>query len=159
MVRLNLILKFASRIILYLILISSLACHKVQTDWVDNAAGRSILDLEYINDTLDILLQDIRIRELAPERFKLDVYVFPGHSSDLGKKDHFYLHFYPKKAREMDGGFLSVVTGEIRSEKNALVYSGELNSKRAYFELMRYGMVNKEGKRLFTLTVDSVVIR
>ena len=142
-----------------LILLFLLSCKQYNSDWVQQTSGRSILDLEYINDSLDIVIKDIRIREIEPNRFLLDIYVFTEQHERYSDNHHFYVHFYPKKAKEKGGDFLSVVTKEVSFKRKVLVYSGELKTKNANFELMRYGLVDADGKRLFTLAVETVAIR
>ena len=142
-----------------LIIIAFLSCKEKSRDPINTKlGGKSILDIEYINDTLDINLVDFRITNLEQGDKRLEIFVITDQPEEYSHGYRYFVHFYPKITSEADQKFISLGTKSIDSLDGVLVYSRDFKIDPTYFELVRYGLLNKEGKRLFVLTLDSVNI-
>ena len=136
-----------------------IGCKKKDHSWIQDTEGYSILDLEYINDTLGIVLKDIRLLPLDQNKNLLKVYLLAEESEHYSGNHSFFLHFYAERSREREGEFISVRADSVITERDALVFTGNFESDKNFFEMVRYGLVNSNKKRLFTLTIDSVKTR
>lgn len=147
-------------LILVFTLWSVVSCKENSSDWIHHTGGHSILDLEYINDTLGIILKDIRVQEIKSNQYHLKIFLLTEEEQSLYKVNYyFFVHLYRKKSKEREGGFVSMITNKVASQNNILVFSGDIETNQKIFEQLRIGLVNPKGERLFTLTVDSVKIR
>ncbi len=131
-------------------------CRQADYSWVGQQEGKSILDLEYLNDTLDIRVEDIRLVNLGEDQYKIDVYLFPENPAQYTEKQRFYLHLFP--GEEAGSEFLAVGTLDFRIERDAHIYSRTFTTKRRNFDSLRYGLINAEGRRVFSLKVDTLTI-
>ena len=134
------------------------SCKKQDHDWIGQEPGHSILDLEYINDTLGLRLRDIRSVQMASDSFQIRVYVLPEADARFDGSYRFFLHLYEDQSREGDQSFLPVGTLDFERMNGALIYSRRFKSARSQFSKLRYGMIGPEGNRLFTLNVDTLKI-
>ncbi|WP_088339990.1 hypothetical protein [Robiginitalea sediminis] len=136
-----------------------LACRPTDTQWLEREAGNRVLDLKYINDSLGLVLWDIRTEPLKGEKgYTVRVYLEAENPEAYSSGHYFYLHFYPRKAREGSGAFSGLTTRQVYPKNGLLVFEGTLITDRDRFEMLRYGLVNPEKKRLFTLAVDTMAI-
>lgn len=140
----------------FTLLLLTAACKGEDADWIAKEPGRSILDLEYINDTLGIRLRDIRSVQIAPDSFRINVYVIPDRESRFDASHRFFLHLYEDQSREGDQSFLPAGTREFGKKEGVLIYSRRFRSNNRKFTKLRYGMIGPDGTRLFTLTVDTL---
>lgn len=131
-------------------------CRQADYSWVGKEEGKSILDLEYLNDTLGIRVQDIRLVNLGEDQYKIDVYLFPDDPEQFTEEQRFYLHLFP--GEDADSEFLAVGTLDFRIEKEARIYSRTFSTKRREFDSLRYGLIDAEGRRVFSLKVDTLAI-
>ncbi|SFR36435.1 hypothetical protein SAMN04490243_1135 [Robiginitalea myxolifaciens] len=131
-------------------------CRQADYSWVQQQEGKSILDLEYLNDTLGIRVQDIRLVNLGEDQYKIDVYLFPDDPAQFNEKQRFYLHLFPGEHENDE--FLAVGTLDFRVEKDAHIYSRTFTTARHEFDSLRYGLINADGRRVFSLKVDTLAI-
>lgn len=131
-------------------------CKQTDYSWVAQQKGKSILDLEYLNDTLGIRLQDIRLVNLGADQYKIDVYLFADDPEQYNEKQRFYLHLFPGELE--DSQFLAIGTRDFRTQNNARIYSRTFTTTRRDFDSLRYGLINAEGQRVFSLKVDTLTI-
>lgn len=142
-----------------LALILFVACReKLRYDPNLNPQGQSILDIEYINDTLDINVVDFRVSDLEQGKQKMEIFVITEMAEEYSRGYSFFIHLYPKISTESDQNFIALGTKSIDSLDGVLIYEREFKLDETYFEQIRYGLLNEEGERLFTLTLDSVRI-
>lgn len=136
-----------------------LACHRSEMEWLEKESGNRVLDLKYINDSLGLVLWDIRTTPLKGEKgYAVRVYLEAENPEAYSSGHYFYLHFYPRKAREGSGAFSGLTTRRVYPKNGLLVFEGTLRTDRDGFEMLRYGLVSPEKKRLFTLAVDTMAI-
>ena len=134
------------------------ACKDEAPDWIASEPGRSILDLEYINDTLGIRLRDIRSVQKGKDTYEISVYLQTESQERYLNGYHFYLHFYQEPGPEQDGGFMGTIAGAPHFKDKVLIFRGVLQSERESYPLLRYGLVDESKNRLFTLAVDTTDI-
>lgn len=134
-------------------------CHNEDYGWLDKEEGVRVLDLKYVNDTLGLVLRDIRVVASGVEnRYAIRAYLEARDPERYIGGHYFYIHFYPKKAKEGSGKFTGVTTQKVFSKKGLLVFEGTLNTDRDHYEMMRYGLVSPAKERLFSLEVDTLDI-
>lgn len=142
----------------FTLLLLTAACKGEDADWIAKEPGRSILDLEYINDTLGIRLRDIRSVHREKDTYEILVYLQTESHEHYLNGYQFYLHFYEKPGTEQDGRFRGTLAREPYLKNNVLIFKGVLKSVRENYPLLRYGLVDETKKRLFTLAVDTTDI-
>lgn len=118
--------------------------------------GLSILDYEYINDTLGLNILDFRAVRFEDAECRFDIYLVTQYPEKYGKNHRFFIHAYPENTTEADGGFTPLGTNQIRMEEGLLVYSRTFATHHAFYRKLRYGLIDGAGERLFTLKLDSV---
>lgn len=137
-----------------------MACHQQDYRWLDTEEGTRVLDLKYVNDTLGLTLWDIRATPLKKEnQYAVRVYLEAEDQARYTNQHYFYLHFYPRKAKEESGKFFSVSAIKVYPKDELLVFEGTLKASEDRFEMLRYGLVGPEKKRLFSLVVDTLEIK
>lgn len=130
---------------------------KPKYDPSDNPKGKSILDIEYINDTLGVNLVDFRVETMSKNEYELSLYAFSKQSKLQLESHKFFVHAYPEKKREKPGNFISLDTDEFINQNDTLIFSRKFYSETESFEMIRYGLVDPKNRiRLFTLTLDNV---
>lgn len=141
--------------ILVIFVLMALSCgsrHKY--DPRNNHKGKSILDIEYINDTLNVNVVDFRVEHIEGQNYELEIYMISS-DAELYAQDHkFYAHFYPYHTSK----FLPFGTKQIKKKGDTIIYNRNFSVALKNFKVIRYGLENKEGKRLFSLHIDSVDI-
>lgn len=142
-------------IFVFFVLLALSCGPKHKYDPSDNPKGKSILDIEYINDTLNINVVDFRVEHIEGQNYELEIYMI-STDADLYAQDHkFYAHFYP----DHSSNFFPFGTNEIQRNGDTLIYNRNFSAALKNFAVIRYGLENKEGKRLFSLHIDSVDIK
>ncbi len=146
----------------YIVLISLvLGCGpRYQYDPNKNRDGRSIIDIEYINDTLDLNLVDFRVKKLGTEDYELSIYIISQSSEEYFKNHRFYAHFYPyKDSVGPNTSFFPLGTNNTERMGDTIMYKRMFSSRIKSFEKVRYGLEDPKGERLFNLRIDSVNFR
>lgn len=124
-----------------------------------NKEGISILDLEYINDSLEINLVDFRVNHLKEDLYELKIYLIAEEPDKYVNGDYkFFVHFYPEIKEEKSSDFLALGTKKAYREEDILVFVRQFQSQTHHFERVRYGLLDQTGKRLFTLTLNGIEI-
>lgn len=121
--------------------------------------GQSILDFEYINDTLGINLIDFRVTSMDGPNKKLELFMVTDRVQEYGNDHQYFVHLYPQFTSESSGNFVALGTNSIQISEDLIIYSREFSIQKDYFEKIRYGLKNSEGKRLFTLTLDTIQLQ
>lgn len=134
------------------------SCKEDSSEWIHQTKGYSILDLEYINDTLGITLKDIRISEISKDSFRISVYLLPDQLEKYGNQNRFFIHFYPNYSSENLKSFIALGTRELKFKNGALIFERDFNSNIYWYPYVRYGLLDEDGRRLFTLELDSIRI-
>ena len=125
-----------------------------------NPIGRSILDIEYINDTLNLNLVDFRVEQLGKEDYELSIYVISKSSNKYSDNYRFYAHFYPyRDSVRLESSFFPLGTNNIERMGDTILYKRMFSSRIKSFEKVRYGLEDPKGERLFNLRIDSVDFR
>lgn len=142
------------------ILILCFSCRNPHPSWIESEPGNSVLDLEYINDTLGLIVRDIRvIPENDSKRYQVRVYLEGTRRSGHWSDHSFYVHFYPIIKTEAQGGFYPSQATPSEVRRGVWVFAGTFESDLEQFEMLRFGLVDGNRRRLFTLAVDSIPIR
>ncbi len=124
--------------------------------------GIRILDYDYINDTLSLIITDFRIVKVNDTSCKLDIYLNTSQPDLYSKGHRFFVHAYTDNSTEKEGRFLSYDTNKIILYGEELVFSRRFSSQYDYFQKIQYGLAQKTDfgyKRLFSLRLDSVRIK
>ena len=115
---------------------------------------KSILDVEYKNDTLDLVIKDITITNQSLNEYEIRVIVETPMVEIYGQNHKFFIHCYKG---DSIGDFMAIGTNTIKVEQRKIVYSRKFKSKTDSFPEMRYGLINKvKNKRYFNLAIDTV---
>ena len=144
----------------FVILILFCGCRNPDSSWIQSEPGNSVLDLEYFNDTLGLIVRDIRVYPQSnSKRYQVRVYLEETRRSEHWSDHSFYLHFYPKINTEPQGGFYPAQATPSEVRRGIWVFTGTFESDLERFEMLRFGLVDGNRRRLFTLAVDSIPIR
>lgn len=152
--------------IIVLILVAFISCKNDTKDKEPNTSSieetksniKSILDLEYLNDTLQIAVNDIYVENLQNDNYKVSVEMETPLVEKYSKDYKFYIHCYYHDGLEVDDvKFLPVGTNKVAVDGNTITYSRKFTSDLDFFKVVRYGLLNKKTKqRYFSLKIDSV---
>ena len=119
---------------------------------------KSVLDLEYLNDTLNVTVKDFKIIDHDHDTYELEITM---ETPDIDKysKDHkFFVNcFYFDHLKEGNSDRLAVGTNRVEVSGKKIIYSRKFQSKVFEFKRIRYGLLNnKTNERYFSLKLDSI---
>lgn len=117
---------------------------------------KSILDYEYINDTLALRIIDIRVSDEGNSDYEIEVIMETGNVEKYSKNHKFFIHCYYYEGMETKN-FMPIGTNRVKVLDNVIKYSRKFKSHNDIFKVMRYGLLNTNtNERYFTLKIDSV---
>jgi len=121
---------------------------------------KSILDIEYLNDTLQIAVKDISVLDLKDDKYEISVEMETPLIEKYSKGYKFYIHCYYYDDLGEDGKkFLPIGTNKIKVNGDKITYSRKFTSDLDFFKVIRYGLLNSQtDERYFSLKIDSVDI-
>jgi hypothetical protein len=127
---------------------------------VKNTKEKNILDVEYLNDTLDITIDEFKITHLKDDRYELEISMATPKIETYSKDHKFFVQCYYYDDTEVDkSNKLSVGTNKVKVAGDKVLFSRKFNSKVDIFKTIRYGLVNSKTKeRYFTLKIDSITL-
>ncbi len=127
---------------------------------IKNPTEKSILDVEYINDTLDLRIDEFKIIHLNKDKYELEIAMATPKIETYSIDHRFFVQFYYNDDTEVDNkNKLSVATNKVRVEGDKLIFSRKFESQVDIFKTIRYGLANIKTKdRYFTLKIDSIAL-
>lgn len=119
---------------------------------------KSILDIEYLNDELEIEISDFRIIDNENNEYELQIIMKSPLLEKYSKNYMFFVHCYYFEGEEVEGrNYLAIGTNRKKIVTDKIVFSRKFSTDVFDFKLIRYGMINTDTKeRLFNLKLDSI---
>lgn len=127
---------------------------------IQNENEKSILDFEYLNDTLNIAVKDFKVIDHNDDNYELEITMETPEIDKYSKGHKFFVHcFYYDNLNVGNNDRLAVGTNRIKVEGKKIIFSRKFQSKVYEFKRIRYGLLNNETKeRYFSLKLDSITI-
>jgi hypothetical protein len=127
---------------------------------IQNSNEISILDIEYLNDTLNIAVKGFKVIDLDEDNYEMEITMQTPELDKYSKDFKFFVHcIYYDDFREGDSDRLAVGTNRVKTEGDKIIFSRKFKSNVYEFETIRYGLLNtKTNERYFTLKLDSITL-
>ena len=127
---------------------------------VKNSKEKSILDIEYLNDTLDLRIDDFKIIHLKEDSYELEIDMTTPKIETYAIDHRFFVQFYYNDDTEVDNkNKLHLATNKVRVDGDKVIFSRKFTSQVDIFKTIRYGLANtKRKERYFTLKIDSITL-
>ncbi|MDB9960537.1 hypothetical protein OAD62_00410 [Oceanihabitans sp.] len=127
---------------------------------VKNSKEKSILDIEYLNDTLDLRIEDFKIIHLKEDSYELEIDMATPKIETYANDHRFFVQFYYNDDIEVDKkNKLHLATNKVRVDGDKVIFSRKFTSQVDIFKTIRYGLANtKRKERYFTLKIDSITL-
>ena len=127
---------------------------------VKNSKEKSILDIEYLNDTLDLRIDDFKIIHLKEDSYELEIDMTTPKIETYAIDHRFFVQFYYNDDTEVDNkNKLHLGTNKVRVDGDKVIFSRKFISQVDIFKTIRYGLANtKRKERYFTLKIDSITL-
>ena len=133
---------------------------KEKTEPLKNSNKKSILDIEYLNDSLDIAITDIKVINKENDRYDLEIVLETPAIKKYSQDHRFFVHCYYYEGME-DGEkkYMAIGTNRVKVEENKILFRRSFKSEIDIFKVMRYGLLDvKTNERLFNLKLDSIAL-
>lgn len=158
-------------VLVFVVFVAFVSCKKEKKAIEDNTKEeqvvsinkpneKSILDVEYLNDSLEIAITDIKVTDKENDQYDLEIVLETPVIKKYSNDYRFYVHCYYYEGME-DGEkkYMAIGTNRVKVEDNKIHYRRSFESEIDIFKVIRYGLLNTKTKeRLFDLKLDSIAL-